>query len=326
MIQLFQDFVLRLKKNFQENRNATILISAGAALATFVIWFVLLFLLEVFGIRYALRQVPFLNRILFFAALFLAGYIVVRIGSRVPQLGWFWGYDMAPVIAHKAEDAAPPSPKPSDGRVEDVAAFCLVPRSTPKGTELDYLDANTARMRVKSAIRFWCYFYPGLFTICAIAGVPLGGYWGLDIYNANPNRWNINPVPYVFWGAVLLSGAFVAAAIYSYFSTRPWVTIVVTASTITYGSMKFDRRYYRRMQIGYSTQEAGDMKNDFFDLSMGMVALRLSYGDWGEDLKYLVNKYHSEEIVIWMNRIIDSVGSPPPPANDPYAGRKIELL
>lgn len=326
MIQLIQDFILRFRKNFQESRNATVLIAAGSLIAIFVVWYAILMVLDLLDVPWMLRGMLLLNRIIFLAALGLAAYIVIRIGSRIPQLSWFWGYDMARVASQKQKASTSSNIKSATERVQDITAFCLVPRSTPKGTELVYLDENSAHMRVKSAIRFWCYFLPALFTIGAVAGVPLGGYWGFEIYNAQPNRWNINPTPYVFWGAVFLSGSFVAAAIYSYFATRPWLGVKVTPSTITYGSMKFDRRYYGGMQIGYSTNEGGDLKNGFFDLSLGMAALRLSYGPWGEDLKYLINKYHSAEIVNWMNGVIASVGAAPPPDYDPYAGRKIELL
>lgn len=115
-------------------------------------------------------------------------------------------------------------------------------------------------------------------------------------------------------------------AVISYIRTRPWVKIIATKDTILYGSRKFSRLHYGGMRIGYTTKEDGGLKNSFFDLSLGMAAPRLQYGRWGEDLAYLVNGYHANEIVIWLNEIIDSVGAPPPPKYDAYAGRKPELL
>ncbi|WP_157946891.1 hypothetical protein [Thalassobius sp. I31.1] len=147
----------------------------------------------------------------------------------------------------------------------------------------------------------------------------------MQAYMPVAGRWGHNPLQYALTGVLFTCAAFYFVAAVSYFWTRPWVKIVVTPNTIRYGSRFFHREFHDGMRLGYSTNET-DLKNKLLEGSFGTVAMRLTYGRWGEDLPYLVNKYHADEIVIWMNEIINSVGAPIDVRHDPYAGEKSELL
>lgn len=337
------DFFENLRKNLKENSEDTRNVIFGIVGAILVAWVTInvIFALGFFG-------------------LILAALVVIFGATRLPQLAWFWGKSTpSPSGNPKAEkpdvpDDIPPqfldgdpeelesiedtSPIPETSSPENIIYYdqldddiplekgCSYPRETPNGTMLLEASSEKARIRVKSAIRYWCWVLPGALSIASLLiGIPLGAAIGYSIFEDNPNSWQLNPVSYMVWGSIITTGLFIAVAVYSFFATRPWVLITIDPKTIRYGSYKFDRRYHEGMQIGYETGET-ELKNSFFDQSFGAQTLRLTYGPWGEDLPYLVNSYHAPEIVIWMNRIIENVGAPPAKRSDPYAGRKIELL
>ena len=56
------------------------------------------------------------------------------------------------------------------------------------------------------------------------------------------------------------------------------------------------------------------------DHFMGVSGLRVAYGRWGDDLDYMVNKYHAPEYVVWMNEVIAEVGKVKGLACDPHGG------
>lgn len=99
----------------------------------------------------------------------------------------------------------------------------------------------------------------------------------------------------------------------------------VQPDIVTFGNYRFDRSLSSGLQVGYKSRET-EVNQSFVQPKFGVTSLRFTYGSWGEDLKYLVNTYHADEIVIWMNEIINGVGEQTEKRFDPYAGRKIELL
>lgn len=273
-----------------------------------------------------------------FPALFISTIVTIFGFRRLPNLQWFWsGTEIARPSDDTAEPMEPETLQPAEVSQPNTAAVqhanstqisnphCKPVRSVPQGTILVSRTADQAVLKVKSAIRFWCWFMPTLFVGLAVLSVPLGAAAGFMIYADTPNNYRLDPTQFMMWGAIIPTGLCLIIAVKAYSSTRPWVLVTITPETIRYGDALFDRDHTNGMQVGYYTDEA-DLKSSFLMPSFGVQALRLTYGRWGEDLKYMVDKYHASEIVIWMNEIIDGVGAPPPKRYDPYAGQKIELL
>ena len=205
-------------------------------------------------------------------------------------------------------------PKPAPKRYVEV-------RKTPKGTRIRHRSADYTILEIKCAIRFWYWFLPA----CAGGGV----YFLPPILAAvTATRPNEIPMLWTLWTVLMIGVALVASVM-----TRPWVKVTVTPTDIQFGSKLFDRQHHWGMTIGYTLEgrdangeNIHNLKNDFHDLSLGLSAIRLTYGRWGEDLPYLVNKYHAAEIIVWMNEIIAEVGAPPAPAHDIDQGRKVETF
>lgn len=177
-------------------------------------------------------------------------------------------------------------------------------RSSPKGTRVETQSEGSVTLCFKAAIRFW-WPLPYAVIVCAVVvGLPLGWILGATLrspfepYNGGPLFWTI--------------AIFAAATVASFRLTRPWVKLVANKRYIHIGPYYFDRDHYGGMRVGYELQTgASVLKNDFHDLSIGLQAIRLTYGPWGEDLPYLVNGYHANAIVLWLNLMIASVDEPP---------------
>lgn len=287
-----------------------------------------------------------------FLGLIISIMAVLYGATKIPQLGWFWGKE-EPIADHSTHAAASEHHMlvHEDGTErqsvkqlsinneykanqestletdeEPLLEGCEKPRETPQGTRLLSQSENRAVMQIKSLIPFWNWFLPGAFTVSAFfIGIPLGGFLGYQSYVSSSSRYMVSSAPYTVWGSILTVSAFLVVAIICYFKTRPWVEVDVSKEAILYGGRKFDRRYHYGMQIGYKSGE-GQLKTSALAPAMGVQNVRLTYGPWGEDLKYMVNAYHASEIIVWMNDIIDGIGASSQSRYDPYAGRKIELL
>lgn len=315
-------FIKHLRKNLDERRADTVGVIAGLIFAIIVLWVVLD---GIFWIG--------------FLGLLIAAPLVIWGSRRLPQLAWFWKPDesseepaeaTSETISADNTDSLPPSERPQPAPIDYFTGVappghCETVRETPQGTMVVSLTSDEAVLKVKSAIRFWCWFLPTTFIVMAVVSVPLGSMVGFMIYAEQRNNFRLDPSEYMFWGALIPAVICLVVAWMTFGSTRPWVRISITPEAIRYGDALYDRQFSNGMRIGYTSDEA-DLKTSLLAPSFGVQALRLTYGRWGEDLKYMVNKHHASEIVIWMNEIIDSVGSPPPKRYDPYAGQKIELL
>lgn len=259
--------------------------------------------------------------------------------SYVPQLKWFFGRGGAPKPSSNATSTESDSETTlnSDGTLPHVdphnsddnwAAIARVPRKTPVGTWVESVTPEHAIVRVQSVIHFWCWFAPTSLSVLAFLLVPVGGFIGVELYkNSRPN-YQFRSVEAFYAGingAALIFCVFIGLAIWTYFSNRPKVKIEITPDYIRYGDKVFDRLHAGGMRIGYKSDDA-DLATSITDDRFGVTRLRLVYGRWGEDLKYMVNTYHAEEIVIWLNEVIDQVGAVEPTGDDAGAGRKTELL
>lgn len=208
-------------------------------------------------------------------------------------------------------------PRPSE--TDHRSAKQAFVRRTPKGTILGTANREKAEFQVKSAIRFWHWFAPiaalvfGVFIL-----IPLFITMFLIMSDG------YGEVGFFFFGISAGIAATIGLVLVVHNRFRPWVKVHVTPDTITYGDTSYDRKHTSGFVLGYEVKGQGELKNHFFDQSMGLMALRLTYGRWGEDLPYMVNKYHAAEIVIWMNEIIAAVGAPKPAEHDLEQGRKTE--
>jgi len=334
---MMQRFLFRLGQNWHSRRQDTVGVLLGLFFATLIISI-------------------FVNAII---PLGIIGFLLTAAGvvwgaSRIPRLAWFWGRpDTAETAStspgdeadskastmetpsekvsqeiptdERREDGVPP---PSRGQMQADEVTPILgaprPRATPQGTQLIKQSPERAVMKVKSAVRFWSWFLPPFFLITmVITIVPITGVLAAAMQKANNFRRGLDA--YLFDAGAVVFACFIGAAVLSYYLTRPSVRITVTPEAVKYGSEYFDRRFHHGVRTGWSMQGV-ELQNSFFDKSFGLQALRFTYGRWGEDLPYMVNAYHAQEIVIWMNEIIDQVGAPPAPSNDPYAGHKTELL
>jgi len=213
--------------------------------------------------------------------------------------------------------------RPADGGTAGKARlsdYTVTPRSTPKGTTLVKQSDDEVIMTVRYVLQFWWPWLPvALLAFTIVGAAPLGSFIGVAI-----SDWDSNRVPGTVMVFVLGS---LIATIIAYRNTRGEVPIVAQADKIKVGDKVFDRRHYGGMRMGYTVEsDDGALKNDFLDQQMGYAALRLSYGRWGEDLPYLVNKYHAPEIVIWMNELIDSMGAAPAKDVDAAKGLRGQIF
>lgn len=205
------------------------------------------------------------------------------------------------------------SKEPIEARLPPARRTVTVtPRHTPKGTKLITANNREALFQIRCARQLWWWLAPIIAVTFCIFVVPFALVAIFALYDPAVNV--------IGW---LLLGACIASLGASYYFTRIWLPITVDKDAITIGNQAFARTRAGGFRLGY-TIEGKDMKNDYMDHSMGLAGLRLAYGPWGEDLPYLVNKYHSAEIVIWMNGIVSAVGAPAPAKHDLEKGRKVE--
>jgi hypothetical protein len=201
-------------------------------------------------------------------------------------------------------------------------------RPYPRGIYLDKQSADELVFRLK-AVHRRLRFLPLWIFLASLVLVPaLGFWWGFDDgtrivdgYRIPMERPDFSIVPTVI--LVLLT---IAGLIWAWRIGHPKVQITATPDTIQVGNMIFNRSQYGGMRLGYQVQgeavKIGTFDTVMGDHFMGVSGLRVAYGRWGEDLDYMVNKYHAAEYVVWMNEQIDAIGRPEPKKHDPAKGRK----
>jgi len=195
-------------------------------------------------------------------------------------------------------------------------------RDRPKGTKLIRATNDTVKVKFKAAVRFWWKLSWLLWPLYIAAtvfgfGIAAGSNFYRRIAEARTNflfdEGIIDVLGIVLQSLLLgLQNAIAWAIVVSPIAwlimvlTRPWVRVYADREKVVVGRQSFDRRHFGGLRIGYEIK-TGDalLKNDFHDLDIGLQGLRLVYGPWGEDLPYLVNKYHANEIVLWLNLMID---------------------
>jgi len=187
------------------------------------------------------------------------------------------------------------------------------PLQSPLGTELVSLSEGKAVMSVRVARRTWWILPYLMLPITIIGSFPLGMFIGTF---ANPFSMYGGGAWQNFFNAALwlTPVALVVINLVLWRWTQPWLQITATRDAIRMEDMLFDRKQTGGFRLGYELQmNVGVLKNGFDDINLGLQGLRLSYGYWGEDLPYLVNGYHANEIVMWLNFVVGKVGSPAEP-------------
>ncbi|WP_306129709.1 hypothetical protein [Roseovarius sp. MMSF_3350] len=320
---MMQGFLFRLGRNLSQRPLETTGTAAGLVLAGFLLG----------GLIDGLfRTGP---------VIFLASFpITFWAASRVKRLAWFYGNEArsskrddlsdqkAKAQAALVTETEEPITSTASEREKESLVGAIEPRTSPVGTSLVSMTEEKAVVRVQSVIHFWCWFAPLTLSVLAFLLMPLGALIGFKVYENSLPWYEFEAEPAIYasiWGSVVMFGLLITAAIWSYFANRPKVEVTITPNTIRYGDALFDRTFAGGLLVGYKSKTA-ELKANITDDRFGVSRLRLAYGAWGEDLKYMVNSYHANEIVIWLNEIISSVGAPPKRVHDPAAGRKIELL
>jgi hypothetical protein len=183
-------------------------------------------------------------------------------------------------------------------------------RQHPKGTKLIIQGRNDVHLQFKAAVRFWWKFYYVMLAVC-VGATFFGGLVGFGVAMSNLSsmaRRGVFTDPgsiEIYIGAIIGFVIAVIPTIYVYRWTHPWVDVHADSKSIKVATFRFDRRYYGGFRVGYELQTTvGMLKNDFHDIDLGLQGLRFCYGQWGEDLPYLVSKYHANEIVMWINQKI----------------------
>ncbi len=198
-------------------------------------------------------------------------------------------------------------------------------RKSPVGTRLLDHSNDQAIMTVQTAIRFWCWAAPALCMSTIIVTLPIGIFSGVQNSLDRYGQANVFLGANIFWGCFIALATSASLTYMAYTSTRPNVRVEVTKDMVKFGSYNFDRKFASGLRSGYSSGET-ELKTSIVQPKFGVAALRFGYGPWGEDLKYMVDAHYVDDICIWMNLIIDSVGAPEPKENDAQEGRKVELL
>jgi hypothetical protein len=176
------------------------------------------------------------------------------------------------------------------------------PRLSPKGTIVEAQSDDSVTLRFRAALRTWWVLPYIMLPITIVGSIPLGLFIGTYM---NPVNMFQHQSAWQGYFNTALWGTPVAMVIATYLVwrwTQPLVKVVANRQYIQVGSQYFERENYGGMRLGYEIETSmGLLKNDFHDLSIGLQGIRLSYGRWGEDLPYLVNSYHANEIVLWLN-------------------------
>lgn len=231
------------------------------------------------------------------------------------------GASAAEFLKSAVENAA----KPRSGKVPV--------RPYPRGIELETQTDDRLEFRLKSVHRRWRFAAVWIFIVSLFL-VPLLGVWlGFDD-GFRTDRWG-NNAPMVrpsfsFVPSIILALLTIAGMVWAWFKGHPKIEIVATPSTLTVAGLEFDRANFSGMRIGYQIQgeavKIGTFDTVMGDHFMGVSGLRVGYGRWGEDLDYMVNKYHAPEYVVWMNEQIEQVGRPESKSHAPAEGRVTETF
>jgi len=218
--------------------------------------------------------------------------------------------------------AVKPEPVQTEDRLEKMSSYVRSARETPVGAYTTKANAEEAIVHVRVLNRLSWWLVPMIGSLFTVAlSWPIGMVIGMGIA-----PWH-SVGPYMFWGAVIGALISTGITIWATLAQRFWMKIVIQEERVKINGTTYDRNLSSGFRMGYSIEsDSKALKQSFQDMSMGFTGLRFSYGPWGEDLPYVVNKYHGPEIVIWLNQMMDSVGAHKPGNNEPAIGHRAEIF
>ncbi len=200
------------------------------------------------------------------------------------------------------------------------------PREHPRGISLIKHSKDILIFRVKAAHRRLRWLPVGIAVVGLPIAIALGGIGGI-----NEGGWvngrHINPY-FSFWPMIICCLIVLGIAIVLWRELWPDLKFEITPTEIKVANLIYDRKHFGGMRIGYEIDSKSEgVKLGFVDAingdhSLGFTGLRIQYGRWGDDLDYMVNKYHAAEYVVWMNEMIATVGAPEAKEHEPSKGRK----
>ncbi|WP_208352870.1 hypothetical protein [Pseudaestuariivita rosea] len=184
------------------------------------------------------------------------------------------------------------------------------PREMPNGAKIHAAQNGsdeTIEVSLPTHIRTWWILPYVLAPFLLYIAIVLGGIWGIveDSWTQdNFGRSVYNEAYFTFQPMITLIIVFSGLLFLLYWLLNPRTRIIITSEVITIGRYCFDRKHTGGMRLGYSVQCDGETPLMFKNRQMVFAGLRMSYGPWGEDLPYMVNKYHGAEYVMWLNGLI----------------------
>lgn len=215
-----------------------------------------------------------------------------------------------------------PEPLKPEERLEKMSNYVRAPRKTPVGTYTRKVNGEEAIVYVRVLNRLGWWLVPligSLFTL--LAAWPIGMYFAAEIA-----PWQ-RMAQYMLWGAIIGAALSAGATLWLTLAQRFWMEIVIQEERVKINGTTYDRNLTSGFRMGYTIEsDSNALKQSFQDMSMGFTGLRFSYGPWGEDLPYVMNKYHGAEIVIWLNELMAGVGAREPGNNEPQTGHRAEIF
>lgn len=295
----------------------SILVVAGLA------WFTFFSIINGFPMGWEAQRMIFsppVFLIVFIGMIALTAYV----SRKIPLLRWFWfPNDAASDTAAAHSEANAPKPKAAQADKTDLLSEKIdlnrsrdvEPRAYPRGIYLDKHSADELRFRIKATKRKWRWLpFALILPVYGIAST-LGPILGFRSDYYNQNRYV--PASFSWMPTLLLLVVGTVFLVWLYKKFWLALPIRVTPTHINVNGQSFNREHYGGMRVGYeiggneAVPVGGLFEGAIGDTSLGFVGLRLQYGRWGEDLDYMVNKYHANEYIVWMNEMIATVGAPP---------------
>lgn len=207
-------------------------------------------------------------------------------------------------------------------------AIEMVPREFPKGAMIHKYPVNRASevvISIPTHLRTWwvlAYVLAPFLLLLAIGGGLLFGIVEPSWYQDSRGRNQYSEGYFTIMPLLIAIVATIIVLLLIYYATNPTTKITITPKTITIGKYRFEREHVNGMRMGYEVSYDNGTTSPFVQSQIFFTGLRISYGPWGEDLPYMVSKYHGPEYVNWINSILDYVGSPEPRATAPEEGRR----
>lgn len=204
----------------------------------------------------------------------------------------------------------------------------MEPRKFPKGTTIHKNPTSPdseAIVSLRTHLRNWWILPYVLGPVILLLAIPIGIYSGIvgpEYYTDNFGRGRYAEGYFTIIPLIIALAVVIVAVFLLYQLTNPVTRITITPSTVTIGKYRFKREHSKGLRMGYEVTHDTSNSSMLSEKQIFFTGLRLSYGPWGEDLPYMVNKYHGAEYVNWINSILDYVGSPEPQSTAPEEGRR----